>query len=93
MRGLFANYHTDTFRIDRENAPADAPIENLVLNPLPDGTYKELLVSYNLTVQEKLPSQFSDHNTVYEEYLFDKAIIIISLCQKGLFSKKSYKIQ
>lgn len=47
------DYHTYTFRIDRQNAPADAPIENLVLTPLPDGSYKELLVSYNLTIQEK----------------------------------------
>lgn len=48
-----SNYHTYTFRIDRENAPANAPLENLVLTPLPDGHYKELLVSYNLTAQEK----------------------------------------
>ena len=47
------NYHTYTFRINRENAPADAPVENLVLSPLSDGTYRELLVSYNLTTQEK----------------------------------------
>jgi len=47
------NYHTYTFRIDRQNAPADAPIENLVLTPLPDGSYKELLVTYTLTPAEK----------------------------------------
>jgi hypothetical protein len=48
-----SNYHTYTFRIDRENAPADAPIENLLLTPLADGTYKEFLVTYHLTQQEK----------------------------------------
>lgn len=47
------NYHTYTFNIKRENAPADAPIENLVLSPLTDGTYRELLFSYHLTLQEK----------------------------------------
>ncbi|UOU98861.1 hypothetical protein MUU74_02665 [Chryseobacterium daecheongense] len=47
------NYHTYTFRITRENAPADAPVENLLLVPLPDGSYRELLVTYNLTDQEK----------------------------------------
>lgn len=47
------NYHTYTFHIKRENALLDDPIENLVLSPMTDGTYKELLVSYNLTAQEK----------------------------------------
>ncbi|WP_299176252.1 hypothetical protein, partial [uncultured Chryseobacterium sp.] len=42
-----------TFHIKRENAPADAPLENLVLSPLSDGTYRELLVIYHLTLQEK----------------------------------------
>ncbi|ROI00222.1 hypothetical protein [Chryseobacterium daecheongense] len=48
------NYHTYTFRINRENAPTDAPVENLLLVPLPDGSYRELLVTYNLTEQEKI---------------------------------------
>jgi hypothetical protein len=47
------NYHTYTFSIKRENAPADAPLENLVLSPLTDGTYRELLFSYSLSPQEK----------------------------------------
>ncbi|UOU99911.1 hypothetical protein MUU74_08140 [Chryseobacterium daecheongense] len=47
------NYHTYTFRINRENAPADAPVENLLLSPLPDGTYREFLITYNFTEQEK----------------------------------------
>jgi hypothetical protein len=51
------NYHTYTFHITKANAPADAPIENLVLTPLPDGTYKELLVTYNLTTAEKLQAE------------------------------------
>ena len=47
------NYHTYTFNLVRENALPTDPVENLVLSPLSDGTYKELLVSYNLSVQEK----------------------------------------
>lgn len=47
------NYHTYTFYIKRENAPADAPVENLVLSPMADGTYKEVLVSYQFTQAEK----------------------------------------
>ncbi|MFN4363307.1 hypothetical protein [Chryseobacterium hispalense] len=46
-------YHTYTFNIKRENAPADTPVENLVLSPLTDGTYRELLFSYNLSLHEK----------------------------------------
>ena len=48
-----SNYHTYTFKIHRENAPADAPVENLLLTPLPDGTYREFLVTYKFTQQEK----------------------------------------
>ncbi|MFC7347212.1 hypothetical protein ACFQO9_10830 [Chryseobacterium zhengzhouense] len=48
------NYHTYTFRITRSNAPANAPVENLLLTPLPDGTYKEFLVRYNLTESERV---------------------------------------
>lgn len=47
------NFHTYTFNLIRENAPENAPLENLVLSSLPDGTYKELLVTYNFTPQEK----------------------------------------
>ena len=47
------NYYTYTFRLNRENAPADAPVENLVLSPLSDGSWKEVLITYNLTAQEK----------------------------------------
>jgi hypothetical protein len=47
------NYHTYTFHIKRENAPADAPLENLLLSPLPNGGYKEFLITYNLTALEK----------------------------------------
>ncbi len=31
----------------------NAPVENLLLRPLSDGTYKEFLVAYNFTPQEK----------------------------------------
>ncbi|MET3035152.1 hypothetical protein ABXT08_03525 [Chryseobacterium sp. NRRL B-14859] len=47
------NYHTYTFNINRENAGTDAPVENLLLSPLPDGSYREFLVTYYLTEQEK----------------------------------------
>lgn len=47
------NFHTYTFNLVRENAPENAPLENLVLVPLNDGSYKELLVTYNFTPQEK----------------------------------------
>jgi len=48
-----SDYHTYTFHITRENAPANAPIENLVMSPLPNGGYKALLISYLLSQQEK----------------------------------------
>lgn len=47
------NYHTYTFPITREGASGDAPLENLVLSPLTDGTYRELLFTYTLTPAEK----------------------------------------
>ncbi|WEK69138.1 MAG: hypothetical protein P0Y62_14960 [Candidatus Chryseobacterium colombiense] len=40
------HYYTYTFHIKRDNAPEDAPLENLLLSPLPDGSYREL---YTLT--------------------------------------------
>lgn len=46
-------FHTYTFNLVRENASENAPLENLVLSSLPDGTYKELLVTYNFTSEEK----------------------------------------
>lgn len=47
------NYHTYTFYLKRESASADAPLENLVLSPLTDGSYRELLFTYSLTSSEK----------------------------------------
>lgn len=47
------NFYTYTFNLIRENAPENALIENLILAPKADGTYKEILVTYNLTAQEK----------------------------------------
>ncbi|UTX46976.1 hypothetical protein [Chryseobacterium sp. MA9] len=47
------NVHSYTFHITRENTSPDAPLENLVLSSQPDGTYKELLITYNFTPQEK----------------------------------------
>ncbi|RQO41721.1 hypothetical protein DBR39_03660 [Chryseobacterium sp. KBW03] len=45
--------HSYTFHITRDNEPENAPLENLVLSILPDGTYKELLITYDFTSQEK----------------------------------------
>ncbi|MCP1298254.1 hypothetical protein NK356_03680 [Chryseobacterium sp. S0630] len=45
--------HSYTFHLTRDNAAEDAPLENLVLSLLPDGTYKELLITYHFTLQEK----------------------------------------
>ncbi|HBV16360.1 hypothetical protein [Chryseobacterium carnipullorum] len=45
------NYHTYTFNI--ENTPG-ALLQNLILTPLPDGSYKALIFTYNLTNVEKL---------------------------------------
>ncbi|WP_143883234.1 hypothetical protein [Chryseobacterium binzhouense] len=47
------NFHTYTFHLSRQNALPTDPVENLVLFPTTDGTYKELLVSYALSVTEK----------------------------------------
>ncbi|WP_439480671.1 hypothetical protein [Chryseobacterium aquaticum] len=48
-----SDFHSYTFHIKHENALADAPVENLVLTVQEDGTYSELLLSYNFTQQEK----------------------------------------
>lgn len=45
--------HSYTFHLTRDNAAEDAPLENLVLSLLPDGTYKELLITYHFTLPEK----------------------------------------
>ena len=47
------NYHTYTFSIQRSNPLPDAPVENLVFTPLPDGGYKAYLVTYNFSEAEK----------------------------------------
>ncbi|WP_162087366.1 hypothetical protein [Chryseobacterium aquaeductus] len=46
-------FHSYTFNIKHENASVDAPVENLVLSPLANGTYRELLLTYSLTPLEK----------------------------------------
>ncbi|MDN5475644.1 MAG: hypothetical protein L0G39_01815, partial [Chryseobacterium sp.] len=45
------NYHTYTFNI--KNTPGSL-LQNLVLTPLPDGSYKKLIFTYNFTDAEKL---------------------------------------
>ncbi|MBB4804878.1 hypothetical protein HNP38_000150 [Chryseobacterium defluvii] len=47
------DFYTYTFKIERENAPENAPVENLVLSPLSDGSWREMLITYHLTDQEK----------------------------------------
>lgn len=47
------NYHTYTFNIMRNSAANSSLVENLVLTPLPDGSYKEIITSYNFTSEEK----------------------------------------
>ena len=49
-----SGYHTYTFNIKQKGVDEDVPLENLVLSVLPDGSYKELLFSYNFTKQERL---------------------------------------
>lgn len=66
------NYHTYTFNIIKENTEENAPVENLVLTPLPDGTYKGLIFRYNFTEQEKqnilngIPVDTKGKTTIYE---------------------------
>jgi hypothetical protein len=48
----YGPYHTYTFQINRDNASVDAPVENLILSLEPDGTYKELIKTYNLMQNE-----------------------------------------
>jgi hypothetical protein len=48
-----ADFHTYTFNVKRANAPETAPLENLLLIPETDGSYKEFLVTYNFTTQER----------------------------------------
>ncbi|PTT77237.1 MULTISPECIES: hypothetical protein [unclassified Chryseobacterium] len=66
------NYHTYTFNIIKENTEENAPVENLVLTPLPDGTYKGLIFRYNFTKQEKqnilngIPVDTKGKTTIYE---------------------------
>lgn len=47
------NYHNYIFRIDKNNPIQGDPIDNLLLTPLPDGSYKEFLIQYYITEQEK----------------------------------------
>src|SRR5690606_1159510 len=46
------NYHNYIFKINRTNSQVNEPIENLLLTPLPDGSYKEYLIEYFITEQE-----------------------------------------
>ena len=54
------NYHTYTFAVKRTNAKPNDPIENLLLSPLPNGTYREFWITYYLTEIEKKQYQNSE---------------------------------
>ncbi len=79
------NYHTYTFRIQRENAPQNAPIENLVLSPLPDGSYREILLQYTLTPAERQTLQYGG----FVDMKNKSTVTILSgnSYQTGIFSK------
>lgn len=47
------NYHTYTFAIIHDDGSSNPLVQNLVLSPLPDGTYKKLIFTYNFTKAEK----------------------------------------
>lgn len=47
------NYHNYIFKIEKNNSVEGDPIENLLLTPLPDGSYKEFLVFYYINKQEQ----------------------------------------
>ncbi|MCX8522472.1 hypothetical protein OF897_00855 [Chryseobacterium formosus] len=47
------DFHTYTFSIIRDNAPINAPVENLLLTPNPDGSYKVFHIVLNLTEADK----------------------------------------
>ncbi len=79
------NYHTYTFRIQRENAPQDAPIENLVLSPLPDGSYREILLQYTLTPAERQTLQYGGFVDMKNKSTV--TILSGSSYQTGIFSK------
>lgn len=48
-----SNYHTYTFKVKRTNAKPNDPVENLLLSALPNGTYREFWVTYNVSENEK----------------------------------------
>lgn len=87
------NYHTYTFNIIRENAPEIAPLENLVLTPLPDGSYKEYLVTYDLTIAEKESIANGDIVTINNRAVitplegnpFSSGIFSREQCQASIF--------
>lgn len=48
------NFHTYTFKVNRENTPENAPLENLLLTPQPDGSYRVFLIALNLSESDKV---------------------------------------
>ncbi|WP_123891536.1 hypothetical protein [Chryseobacterium piscicola] len=63
-----AGFHTYTFKIDHPDAKDNDPLENLVLTSMPDGTYREFLISYNLTSQEKKTLMLGGNVSTKDKY-------------------------
>ncbi|WP_144280870.1 hypothetical protein [Chryseobacterium echinoideorum] len=47
------DYHTYTFSVIRDNAPANAPVENILMTPNTDGSYRVFHIVLNLTEADK----------------------------------------
>lgn len=47
------DFHSYTFSVIRDHAPADAPVENLLLTPNTDGSYRVFHIVLNLTEADK----------------------------------------
>ncbi|WP_194293667.1 hypothetical protein, partial [Chryseobacterium sp. Hurlbut01] len=47
------DFHTYTFSVVRENAPANAPVENILMSPNTDGSYRVFHIVLNLSEADK----------------------------------------
>lgn len=73
------HHYSYTFNIQKDNQSENEPLENLVLSPLADGTFKELLVSYNFTPQEK-------HTLLIGGTIDTKDKVTVTELTKGMFN-------
>lgn len=79
-------YHSYTFTIIRQNQNTN--LENLVFSLNPDGSYKTVIVSYDLTLQEKI--KISEGITVNLAGKISSTIIDGTSLQNNIFSKVLY---